>query len=670
MKIHIVKQGDTLYALSQKYGVPLEKIIEANPQLSNPDVLSVGEKVKIPSSGPSPVPGNSDLYYKHTVKQGDTLWKLSKAWGVPLKDVVDANPQLKNPNALLIGEVVNIPKKETVSPLPNGNIAPIQNENVTPVPAANAVSEKTQVGGKTYTGPKEQPAPPVAPLAESVPAPVPAPAPTPAPVPIAKPNPNPNPNLSPASNINPNPAPVPVNEPVPNAVSPIAEVVPVKETIHTESQSLFVQISVPAQEAISHHEPPKSEYKPVAPVFEEKKSPCDHSAGYPGLTETSPFHGTTAPNVNLSPQNNYVQPSYVQPWYAPDCPPFYYYPEWVSPVTENQSPWHTNVSPVTENQSPWHTNVSPVAENQSPWHTNVSPVAENQSPWHTNVSPATENQSPWHTNVSPVAENQSPWHTNVSPAAENQSPWHTNVSPAAENQSPWHTNVSPVAENQSPWHTNVSPAVENQSPWHNSVNAAPNDSFVSGIQPNNQFPGAVSPQYSVHPQNLPWPPCGCGGEHPYQPFTYEAPIYNSFPTYGHHPGVVSPYETGAPFSPNQGIVPNAPLGAFGGGGPALSNIPPNPQYPGIGDYAHHSRVPEIQEPEVIIQESQPIAATTTEVPSKRVVEQKESKKVEVASKAKTSGQSKSGKSSGKSQRSSKSNRNDSAKKRRNPWISN
>ncbi|MFF2910838.1 LysM peptidoglycan-binding domain-containing protein [Paenibacillus sp. NPDC057934] len=638
MKIHIVKQGDTLYALSQKYGVPLEKIIEANPQLSNPDVLSVGEKVKIPSSGPSPVPGNSDLYYKHTVKQGDTLWKLSKAWGVPLKDVVDANPQLKNPNALLIGEVVNIPKKGTVSPLPNGNVAPIENQNVTPVPAANAVSEKTQVGGKTYTGPKEQPAPPVAPLAESVPVPVPAPTPTPAPapVPIAKPNlnPNPNPNLSPATNINSNLAPVHVNEPV-----------PIKETIHTESQSLFVQISVPAQEAISHHEPPKSEYKPVAPIFEEKKSPCDHNAGYPGLTETSPFHGTTAPNQNLSPQTNYVQQSYAQPWYAPDCPPFYYYPEWVSPVSENQSPWHTNVSPAYENQSPWNTNVSPVAENQSPWHTNVSPVAENQSPWHTNVSPIAENQSPWNTNVSPVAENQSPWHTNV----------------------------SPVAENQSPWHTNVSPVAENQSPWHNSVNAAPNDSFVSGIQPNNQFPGAVSPQYSVYPQSLPWPPCGCGGEpafHPYQPYSYEAPVYNSFPPHGHHPGVVSPYGVGGPFSPNQGIVPNAPLGAFGGEGPVLSNIPPNPQYPGVGDYAHHSRVPEIQEPEVFIQESQPVAATATEAPSERVIEQKGSKKAAVASKAKTSGQSKSGKLSGKSQRSSKSSRNDSTKKRRNPWISN
>lgn len=110
MKIHIVKQGDSLYALSQKYGVPLQKLIEANPQISNPNVLAVGDKVKIPTA-PVSVPENSEVYYKHTVKQGDTLWKLSKAWGIPLKDMVEANPQLKNPNVLMLGEVVNIPKK-------------------------------------------------------------------------------------------------------------------------------------------------------------------------------------------------------------------------------------------------------------------------------------------------------------------------------------------------------------------------------------------------------------------------------------------------------------------------------------------------------------------------------------------------------------------------------
>lgn len=49
MKIHIVKEGDTLYKLSQKYGVDLEKLKEANPQLQDPNQLDIGMKIKIPS---------------------------------------------------------------------------------------------------------------------------------------------------------------------------------------------------------------------------------------------------------------------------------------------------------------------------------------------------------------------------------------------------------------------------------------------------------------------------------------------------------------------------------------------------------------------------------------------------------------------------------------------
>ncbi|KWX88809.1 hypothetical protein AMQ83_04390, partial [Paenibacillus riograndensis] len=151
----MVKSGDTLYALSQKYGVPLQKIIEANPQISNPDVLAVGDKVKIPAAT-VPVPENNEVYYKHTVKQGDTLWKLSKAWGIKLKDMIDANTHLKNPNALLVGETVNIPKK--------GDPVAVE-----PQSAANAIIDKTKLGAKDYTGVKEQPPAEVSPVTTNLP---------------------------------------------------------------------------------------------------------------------------------------------------------------------------------------------------------------------------------------------------------------------------------------------------------------------------------------------------------------------------------------------------------------------------------------------------------------------------------------------------------------------
>ncbi|WP_366293809.1 LysM domain-containing protein [Paenibacillus sp. AN1007] len=56
MKIHMVKKGDTLYLLSQKYNVALDKLIAANPQIADPDKLDIGMKVKIPTQPVTPKP--------------------------------------------------------------------------------------------------------------------------------------------------------------------------------------------------------------------------------------------------------------------------------------------------------------------------------------------------------------------------------------------------------------------------------------------------------------------------------------------------------------------------------------------------------------------------------------------------------------------------------------
>jgi morphogenetic protein associated with SpoVID len=106
----MVKSGDTMYTIAQKYGVKLEQLIAFNPQISNPDQIEVGMKVKIPSGAIHDGTPAVDYAHKHVVVQGDSLWKIAKAWGLPLKAMVDANPQLKNPSVLLTGEIVNIPK--------------------------------------------------------------------------------------------------------------------------------------------------------------------------------------------------------------------------------------------------------------------------------------------------------------------------------------------------------------------------------------------------------------------------------------------------------------------------------------------------------------------------------------------------------------------------------
>lgn len=77
---YTVQKGDTLWALSRKWGVSVEDIVNANksryPGIG--DMLGAGWDLNIP--------GNT-----YTVKRGDTLWSLSRKWGVSVNDIIAAN---------------------------------------------------------------------------------------------------------------------------------------------------------------------------------------------------------------------------------------------------------------------------------------------------------------------------------------------------------------------------------------------------------------------------------------------------------------------------------------------------------------------------------------------------------------------------------------------------
>ena len=97
MIIHIVQQGDTLYKIAQRYGVSIEKLVEDN-QISYPDMLTIGQNIVI----------DHDMII-HTVVRGDTLYQLAKQYGTTVEDIVESNPQIANPDRISIGQRINIP---------------------------------------------------------------------------------------------------------------------------------------------------------------------------------------------------------------------------------------------------------------------------------------------------------------------------------------------------------------------------------------------------------------------------------------------------------------------------------------------------------------------------------------------------------------------------------
>lgn len=101
MQIHTVQKGDTLWKIAKMYGVDFEELKAANPQLSNPDLIMPGMKITIP--------GGQDTRPYHVVKQGDTMWKIARMHGITLQQLIAENPQIPDPNKLTIGMKVYLP---------------------------------------------------------------------------------------------------------------------------------------------------------------------------------------------------------------------------------------------------------------------------------------------------------------------------------------------------------------------------------------------------------------------------------------------------------------------------------------------------------------------------------------------------------------------------------
>jgi LysM repeat protein/flagellar hook assembly protein FlgD len=98
-----VVSGDTLWKISQKFGVTPQAMVDAN-KLNPSAYLYVGQKLIIPGVAQPELP----TVTTYTVVSGDTLWKIAQKFGVTPQAIVDANKL--NPSAYLyVGQKLIIP---------------------------------------------------------------------------------------------------------------------------------------------------------------------------------------------------------------------------------------------------------------------------------------------------------------------------------------------------------------------------------------------------------------------------------------------------------------------------------------------------------------------------------------------------------------------------------
>jgi len=106
-----VTKGDTLWSISQKYNTSLELILAYN-NIKERDILSLGQIIKIPQNNFQTI--ETTDYIIHIVKKGETLWSISRRYKRKVRSIL-ANNNITNPELISVGQKIKIPSPENIS---------------------------------------------------------------------------------------------------------------------------------------------------------------------------------------------------------------------------------------------------------------------------------------------------------------------------------------------------------------------------------------------------------------------------------------------------------------------------------------------------------------------------------------------------------------------------
>ena len=102
---YTVKSGDTLYGISNQFGVNVSELADLNNV--NANTLKVGQVLDIPTdSGINP-----NAMFMYTVKKGDSLYTIAQKYNTTVGEIINLN-NLKS-DKLSIGQVLRIPEVYT-----------------------------------------------------------------------------------------------------------------------------------------------------------------------------------------------------------------------------------------------------------------------------------------------------------------------------------------------------------------------------------------------------------------------------------------------------------------------------------------------------------------------------------------------------------------------------
>ena len=96
-QLYYAQSGDTLRKIAAKFNTSVDAILKVNPQITNPNLIYVGQAIAIPAGVST-----------YAVQRGDTLRIIANKFGTTVDSLLSLNPNIKNPNLIYVGQVLRV----------------------------------------------------------------------------------------------------------------------------------------------------------------------------------------------------------------------------------------------------------------------------------------------------------------------------------------------------------------------------------------------------------------------------------------------------------------------------------------------------------------------------------------------------------------------------------